>query len=170
MTGQPSRVSVSILYLYVLCISLNKNILNLNLNLKVLNSSYYLDTTAPIIDRLGELQCPGLNLCIVCKSGRWIYKWHDDVIKWKYFPRYWPFVWGIHRSPVNSPHKGQWRGALMLSLISALINAWVNNRETRDLRCHRTHYDVIVMSYYYPHVFCHIHISRQSGDFICSGL
>ena len=23
---------------------------------------------------------------------------HDDVIKWKYFPRYWPFVRGIHRS------------------------------------------------------------------------
>ena len=35
---------------------------------------------------------------------------HDDVIKWKHFRRYWPFVWGIHRSPVNSPHKGQWRG------------------------------------------------------------
>ena len=35
---------------------------------------------------------------------------HDDVIKWKHFPRYWPFVWRIHRSPVNSPHKGQWRG------------------------------------------------------------
>ena len=32
---------------------------------------------------------------------------HDDVIKWKHFPRYWPFVRGIHRSPVNSPHKGQ---------------------------------------------------------------
>ena len=32
---------------------------------------------------------------------------HDDVIKWKHFPRYWPIVWGIHRSPVNSPHKGQ---------------------------------------------------------------
>ena len=42
-----------------------------------------------------------------------IYKVHDDVIKWKHFPRYWPFVRGIHRSPVNSPHKGQWRGALM---------------------------------------------------------
>ena len=37
-------------------------------------------------------------------------------MKWKYFPRYWPFVPGIHRSPVNSPHKGQWRGALMFSL------------------------------------------------------
>ena len=24
---------------------------------------------------------------------------HDDVIKWKHFPRYWPFVRGIHRSP-----------------------------------------------------------------------
>ena len=40
---------------------------------------------------------------------------HDDAIKWKHFPRYWPFVRGIHRSPVNSPHKGQWRGALMFS-------------------------------------------------------
>ena len=28
---------------------------------------------------------------------------HDDVIKWKHFPRYWPFVRGIHWSPVNSP-------------------------------------------------------------------
>ena len=44
----------------------------------------------------------------------------DDVIKWKYFPRYWPFVRGIHRWPVNSPHKGQWRGALMFSLVCAL--------------------------------------------------
>ena len=30
---------------------------------------------------------------------------HDDVIKWKHFPRYWPFVRGIHRSPVNSPYR-----------------------------------------------------------------
>ena len=35
------------------------------------------------------------------------------------FPRYWPFAWGIHRSPGNSPHNGQWRGALMFSLICA---------------------------------------------------
>ena len=45
---------------------------------------------------------------------------HDDVIKWKHFPRYWPFVRGIQRSLVNSPQKGQWRGALMLSLICTL--------------------------------------------------
>ena len=72
-------------------------------------------------------------------------KQHDDVIKWKHFPRYWPFVRGIHRSPVNSPHKGQWRGALMFTLICARINGWVNNREAGDLRRYRTHYDVIVM-------------------------
>ena len=71
---------------------------------------------------------------------------HDDVIKWKHFPRDWPFVRGIHRSPVNSPHKGQWRGALMFSLICAWINDWVNNREAGDLRRHRAHFDVIVMS------------------------
>ena len=69
---------------------------------------------------------------------------HDDVIKWKHFPRYWPFVRGIHRSPVNSPHKGQWRGALKFSLICAWTNGWVNNLESGDLRRHRAHYDVIV--------------------------
>ena len=72
---------------------------------------------------------------------------HDDVIKWKHIPRYWPFVRGIHRSPVNSPHKGQWRGALMFSLICARINSWVNNGEAGDLRRHRGHYDVIVIIY-----------------------
>ena len=71
--------------------------------------------------------------------------WHDDVIKWKHFPRYRPFVRGIHRSPVNSPHKGQWRGALMSSLICVWIDGWVNNREAGDLRRYRAHYDVIVM-------------------------
>ena len=51
-------------------------------------------------------------------------------------------------SPVtgDSPHKGQWRGALMFSLICALINGWVNNLEADDLRRHHTHYDVIVMT------------------------
>ena len=52
---------------------------------------------------------------------------HDDVIKWKHFPRYWPFVRGIHRSPTNSPHKGQWRGALMFSLICVGLN-WLNKQ------------------------------------------
>ena len=61
----------------------------------------------------------------------YIWKIHDDVTKWKLFPRYWPFVWVIHRSPVNSPHKGQWRGALIFSLICVWINDWVNNREAK---------------------------------------
>ena len=72
---------------------------------------------------------------------------HDDVIKSKHFPRYWTFVWGIHRSPVSSPHKGQWRGAWMVSLICAWINPWVNNGEAGDLRRHRAHYDISVMVY-----------------------
>ena len=62
------------------------------------------------------------------------------------FPRYyWPFKRGIHKSPVNSPHKGQGRGALMFTLICAWINGWVNNGEAGDLRRHRAHYDVTVM-------------------------
>ena len=41
--------------------------------------------------------------------------------------------------------KGQWRGALMFSMIGVGINGWVNNRKAGDLRRHRAHYDVIVM-------------------------
>ena len=48
--------------------------------------------------------------------------------------------------PVNSPHKGQCRGALMFSLICVWINGWVNNREAGGLRRHRGHFDVCVMS------------------------
>ena len=74
-----------------------------------------------------------------------VYMYHDDVIKWKHFPRYWPFVRGIHRSPVNSPHKRQWRGALMFSLICVWMNGWVNNRQAGDMRRYHAHYDVIVI-------------------------
>ena len=56
----------------------------------------------------------------------------EDIIKWKHFPRPWPFVRGIQRSPLNSPHKGQWRRALMFSLICAWTNGWVSNRDTGD--------------------------------------
>ena len=55
-------------------------------------------------------------------------------------------MWGIHRSPVNSPHIGQWRRALIFSLICTRINGWVNNREAGDGRRHHAHYDVIVMN------------------------
>ena len=75
----------------------------------------------------------------------WGVYFHDDVIKWKHFSRNWPFVWGIHRSPVNCPHKSQWRGALTLSLPYAWINDWVNNRDVGDLRRCRAHYDATVM-------------------------
>ena len=55
-----------------------------------------------------------VDCCIASSLGlSKLNKPHDDVIKWKHFPHYWPFVRGIHRSPVNSPHKGQWGGALM---------------------------------------------------------
>ena len=109
-------------------------------------------------------------------SFRYLPNTHDDVIKWKYFPRNWPFVRGIHRSPVNSPHKGQWRGALMFPLICARINGWVNNGEAGDMRRYRAHYDVTVMR-----LFCggnaismtwsmlHLSKSSQHGECWWSG-
>ena len=44
---------------------------------------------------------------------------------------------------------GQWRGALVYSLIRAWINRWVNNHEAGDLRRHRAYYEVIVMKLCY---------------------
>ena len=71
---------------------------------------------------------------------------------------YWPFVRGIHRSPVNSPHKGHWRGALMFSFICATIKGWLNNREAADLRRHPACYDVTVVN------LRTMLTTRQSGD------
>ena len=69
---------------------------------------------------------------------------HDDFIKWKHFPRYWHFVRGIHRSPVNSLHKGQWGRALVFSLICAWTNSWTNNGDADELRRHLAHYDIVM--------------------------
>ena len=76
---------------------------------------------------------------------------HETCVSWRWrhqretFSHYWPFVWGIPRSPVNSSHKGQWRRALMFSLTWAWTNGWVNNRDAGDLRRHSAHFDVSVM-------------------------
>ena len=67
---------------------------------------------------------------------------------------------GIHRSLVNSPHKGQWRGALAIFVICAWIDGWVNSREAGDLRHHRAHYDVNVMVTY---------TSVQKYGMLCQG-
>ena len=58
---------------------------------------------------------------------------------------YWSFVREIHRSPVDSPHKSQWRRALIFSLICAWTNSWVNNRDAGVLSHHDAYYDVTVM-------------------------
>ena len=72
-------------------------------------------------------------------SSREYYYSPDDVTKWNHYPRHGPFVRGTVR--VNSPHKGQWRGALVFSLICAWTHGWINNRKSGELRRHRAHYD-----------------------------
>ena len=74
------------------------------------------------------------------------WQFDDDVIKWKHFPRDWSFVRGIYRSPVNSPHKGQWRGALIFSLICASTNNWADYGDADDWKRQCAHYDVTVMT------------------------
>ena len=91
-------------------------------------------------DKVRTWMCNCIRLCYVDAWPN-----HDDVMKWKHFPRYWPFIRGIHWSPVDSPHKVHLRGALIFSLICAWTNGCANNRDTGDLRRHGAHCDVIVM-------------------------
>ena len=56
-----------------------------------------------------------------------------------------PLCVGIHRSPVNSPHKASDAELWWVFLSAPLINGWVNNSEAGDLRYRRAHYDVTVM-------------------------
>ena len=89
---------------------------------------------------------------------------YDDVIKWKYFPRFCPFVRGIPRSPENSPHKGQWNGALMFSLFCAWIDTWINNGEAGDSR---RHWYVIVMppvDFIHGNAFCTALLALCEGN------
>ena len=113
---------------------------------------FALEDSMNIFDKLIEMEAWSIRFyfhpyCAVCDSlpQPRISNIMMTSSKWKHFPRHWPFVWEIHLSPVNSPHEGQWRGALIFSLICAWINGWVNNREAGDLRRHRAHLDVIVM-------------------------
>ena len=91
---------------------------------------------------------------------------HDDVIKRKHFLRYWPFVREIHRSPVNSPHKGPWRRALIFSLICTWLNDWVNNHAAGDFRRHRAHYVVTVMHKAIKYTCRYFPVVKVSSDVI----
>ena len=86
---------------------------------------------------------PSVIRFVACKKAGQLGLFHEDVIKGKHFPRSWPFVRGIHRTPVNSSNKSQCLWCLLWS--TPWINGWVNNREAGDLRRHRVHYDVIVI-------------------------
>ena len=110
--------------------------------------------------------------CDISNPRDWVLKYniaqklnrriHDDVIKWKHFPCYLPFVMGIHRSPVDSPRKDQWRGALMFSVICAWTNDWSNNRDAGDLRRHRAHSDVTIMQHHnYKAIYHEFEIGRD---------
>ena len=82
-----------------------------------------------------------VRLCHGCGTQ----SWHDDVIKMKKFSALLALCDGNSPVTVNSPHKGQWGGALMFSLICAWTNDWVYKRDAGDFRRHRIHCDVTVM-------------------------
>ena len=63
---------------------------------------------------------PCLNQC--CSSS----PTHDDVIKWKYFPRYWFFVRRIHRGPSQRPVK---------RIFHAFFDLRLNKRLSKTSRC-----------------------------------
>ena len=80
-------------------------------------------------------------VCLTCKGVNWL-EFHAHITSLMMTSSNGNI---FHVTGHLSPHKGQWRGALMFSLIYVSINDWVNNREAGDVRCYHAHYDVIVM-------------------------
>ena len=91
---------------------------------------------------IGELLPPGYDIAYNLRNDGRRTWWRHQM---KTFSALLAFCAENSPVPVNSPHKGQWRGALMFSLICTWINSWVNNPEAGDLRRHRAHCDVSVM-------------------------
>ena len=90
---------------------------------------------------------------VIIPSHLWFTKyrkeWAVGIAWWRHqmetFSALLAFMRGIHRSPVNSPHKDQWHGALMFSLVCVWTNGWTNPRDAGDLWRHLTHYGDNVM-------------------------
>ena len=125
--------------------------------LQLINSNVF-KTWRPRKALLWNLRIGFPRMDIACKQNNdYSHKGHDpqfgfSEMSWLrhqiiFFLCYWPLVRGIRRSPRNSPHKGQWLGALMFSLIYAWTSVWVNNGDAGDLRRHRCHFDVTVTVY-----------------------
>ena len=70
---------------------------------------------------------------------------HYDVIKWKHFPHYWPFVRGIHQSLVDSSSQRPVTRSFDV-FFDLCLNKWLGNRKqsrsrwfetpSQSLRCH----------------------------------
>ena len=73
----------------------------------------------------------------ISNSSSHQHQFHDDIIKWKHFPRLWPFVRGIHRSVTQRFY--------VFFFICAWTNGCANNRGASDLRRHHAHHDVAVI-------------------------
>ena len=115
-------------------------------------NTYFTKQSAAIVRRIPVIVAlTGIILCMSPANGRRRYNVMPS-----------PFAGRIHTAmttPSNgnifrvtgplrgdSPHKGQWRGALMFSWICLWTKGSVNNRYASDLRRHCAHYDVIVMA------------------------
>ena len=86
-----------------------------------------------------------IQISAICRRPIQMYSLHDDVIKWKDFPRYWPFVRG------EFPHKGQWRGTLIFDLcpnklLSKQSRGWWFETPSRPLWRHRNGMKIIVFA------------------------
>ena len=144
----------------------NCNIAELDNRMKIVlpkHKTYFIPYRCWILFRKTKRACAQHFLSFLDTEMK---QWYPIVMSsnWNIFRRHWPFVRKIHRSPVDSPHKGQWRGASVFSLICARTNGWANIGDAGDLRRHHTHYDVTVMlAAWGTNFFLNISVSTPEG-------
>ena len=114
--------------------------------LHVFNKSNTLNQEGSHVDKPHRTASEVVKLTLATKVMTNWSTWQSSYSWWRQSLRVTGHLSGEYRSLVNSPHKGQWRGALMFSLICAWIKGWLNNHAAYDLRRHRAIYDVVVMA------------------------
>ena len=95
---------------------------------------------------------------------------HYDFIKWKHFPRYCPFEWGIYLSLVGSPHKGTVTRSFVVSLLVVWSECWTNTGLTGNSRRHDGHLTLPCWDHGLTPVRCHAIISTNKSLLLIESL
>ena len=130
-----------------------------------IQQGYFINTGAIIwLNQCHEATMKNMDKSITWIKSSMIHCIHNDIIKWKHFLCYWPFLSGIDWSPVDFPYKGQWHETLISYIFFGLcLNKWCFEMSSWSLWCH---YNV---KWYFYFTDCYLNNSEMGASHFAIG-